>query len=486
MIKIAAVKKLITIFCLIVVMSCTIMLSTIEAAKEQKRQSLSTADQLSKELDNMVNTDEFYQVPGIGVIVYKDGKEVYSHFAGRAYIDESNPKNDRPITRNTRYKLGSISKVFTGISIMQLAEQGKIDLDADASEYLGFTLRNPNFPDTPITVRMLLAHTSSLRDKLTWFIPSYIDLRECFYPGGKLWKNGTWFAPKDEPPGEYYSYCDLNCVLLAEMIERLTGERFDKYQKRHVLKQLDTKADYVVANLSEEEYNNLATIYKKMDIYGIWNENGKWYPQRDDTSDKLLNPDAIYRKKEVLNRYEKNGNKYIIYSLDDYEIGKNPALFQPQGDLRMTLPELGNFLKMLGNNGMFKGRQVLKPESVKEMITPQWTYDAESENGRTEDGALVKYGLTMILVDGDDSARGCDKYKVDLTGHIGEAQGLECGAFILNDKPHDGFVFAVNGIKVDEESKDDFRGAGKFSGNYIWEEMVMDSIIRAMVEDEQK
>lgn len=475
------IKKLVAFFCISGLAVSTALPVAAAAARQQNAPQMSTAAQLTKKLDNMVNTDEYYQVPGIGVIVYKDGQEVYSHFAGRAHIDEENPANDQPITRTTRYRIGSISKVFTGIGIMQLADQGKIRLDADAGDYLGFPLRNPNFPDTPITVRMLLAHTSSLRDKITWIISPHIDLRECFYPGGRLWRNGEWFASKKEPPGVYYSYCDMNCILLAAIIERLTGERFDKYQKEHVFKPLDTKADYVLGNLSEKEYRNLATIYRKCDRKGVWNEKGKWYPQVNDNSIRLPYDEAVYRKKYLFWQPGEAEKQFVIFQLADYTVGKNPGFFYPQGGVQMTLPELGNLLKLLGGDGQFRGRKILKPESLREMMTPQWTYDAGQKNGNTEGGALVKYGLTIMLNDGDNTARGCEKYPVNLVGHIGESSGAEYGAFIFADKPHDGFVFAVNGTAVGEAV--DPRGDGKFSGNYIWEEMIMDAIIRAMVED---
>ena len=65
-----------------------------------------------------------------------------------------------PLIRNTRLRVASVSKMFTVFGVMQLVEAGKIDLDEDVSRYLGFELRNPNFPDEKITVRMLASHTS--------------------------------------------------------------------------------------------------------------------------------------------------------------------------------------------------------------------------------------------------------------------------------------------------------------------------------------
>ena len=82
---------------------------------------------------------------------------VYSHFAGRRHIGASSGGKDEPVTRNTRFRVASVSKTVTGLAVMQLVQEGKIQLDEDISHYLGYSLRNPNAPTVPITVRMLLS-----------------------------------------------------------------------------------------------------------------------------------------------------------------------------------------------------------------------------------------------------------------------------------------------------------------------------------------
>jgi len=81
--------------------------------------------------------------------------------------------------------------MFTVFTVMQLCEQGKLDLDADVSEYLGFNLRNPNYPNKPITVRMLAAHTSSLRDGKIYSILPEVSVQEFFKPNGKFYESGA-------------------------------------------------------------------------------------------------------------------------------------------------------------------------------------------------------------------------------------------------------------------------------------------------------
>ena len=233
-------KKRIT--AIILAVFCLLMNTCLAMSKESK------AD-LDNELAQMVG-DTGTKVPGLGVIAFKDGKEVYSSFQGSAIIDSQNPQKNHPFTRKSRFRVASVSKMFTVFTIMQLVEQGKLNLDDDVSKYLGFTLRNPHYPDTPITVRMLASHQSSLRDGKIYSIPPQMGLQEFFRKDGKFYEDGAHFAPAGQEPGKYFAYSNLNYGLLGTIIEKVTGERFDQYQKNHILKQPDIKADYLPSNFS--------------------------------------------------------------------------------------------------------------------------------------------------------------------------------------------------------------------------------------------
>ena len=87
-----------------------------------------------------------------------------------------------------------MSKPVTCMGAMLLVERGLLDLDRDVSEYLGFRLRNPAYPDAPITSAMLLSHCSSLRDDDNYTIPFGRDLRDMFTPGNPLNADGRHFA----------------------------------------------------------------------------------------------------------------------------------------------------------------------------------------------------------------------------------------------------------------------------------------------------
>ena len=155
-----------------------------------KNLSESTKKLLDKEYTALIG-ETGSKVPGLGVIAFKNGEEVYSNFLGFRNIYQQ-----KPITRYTKLRVASVSKMFTMFTIMQLVDEGKIDLDTDVSEYLGFRLRNPNFPDMPITVRMLASHTSTLRDGKIYSLPPQYSIEEFFKPSGKFMMTAFTLAKK--------------------------------------------------------------------------------------------------------------------------------------------------------------------------------------------------------------------------------------------------------------------------------------------------
>ena len=406
---------------------------------------------LDRELERMIG-DDGIKVPGLGVIIYKDGAEIYSKFLGRRDIETS-----KPVTRHTRFRAASLSKMFTVFSIMQLVEQGKINLDDDASDYLGFELRNPNFPQKKITVRMLASHTSSLRDGKIYSTPPAVSVKEFFQPDGKFFEDGAHFAT--EPPEKFFTYCNLNYGLLGTIIEVVAGKRFDIYQRENILRQLDTRADYLPGNLDAAEFELLGKIYRKKNSAGLWNEFGEWFAQIDDFKTQPA--------KNILslqNPYAENFQD--DFDLKDYRVGTNATIFSPQGGLRISFEELAHALEMLMNDGTFRGEKILSRDSLAEILTPHWIYDGT--NGDTCGGAILSYGLGIYNLTANSY-----QLTANLIGHTGQAFGLLAGLFFIpNSKT--GFIYMMNGEALAEDI--DPRSKGEFSGNYIWEEKIMNAL----------
>jgi len=157
-------------------------------------------------------------------------------------------ENNKPATPDTLYLLASISKTVTATALMKLYEQGLFDLDDDVNDYLPFSLRNPSFPDAPITFRMLLSHRSSIASDnsnrlcLSYIpgdpdIPSYPYpwLEEYLTPDGSAYHSSVW---SDDPPGEKYYYANIGFSIIGYLVELISGQIFNEYCKEHIFSPL--------------------------------------------------------------------------------------------------------------------------------------------------------------------------------------------------------------------------------------------------------
>lgn len=135
-------------------------------------------------------------------------------------------ENNKEADERTIYLVASISKTFTSTAIMQLYEKGYFKLDDDVNGYLPFSLRNPNYPDKPVTFRMLLAHQSSLAEDHPAFyayIPGDLEvegypypwLEEYLVPGGINYIPQIW---TDLPPGKEMNYANAGYGLLGYLV----------------------------------------------------------------------------------------------------------------------------------------------------------------------------------------------------------------------------------------------------------------------------
>ena len=407
-----------------------------------------------------------YEVPGVGLAVYRNGHKLFSYCGGQALLEA---EGARPFTSRTLLRIASVSKQFTVYTLMQLSEQGKLDWDADVSSYLGFALRHPAFPEIRITARMLAAHTSGLRDGKVYSTSPETSLREFFVPQGSFYEQGAHFSPRTEPPGVFFCYCNLNYGLLGTIIEKITGVRFDLYQKQHLLQQLEIKGGYLPRNLGAEEQKNLGAVYRKLDAQGNCCPQGQW---RASMLAEQLSADVV----RLQNPYaeEVNGN----YSLKNYLPGTNATSMAPQGGLWLCLEDMEHTLRMLLNQGCYNGKRIISERSLAEMQAPQWNYLPAVRNGDTEDGVLLTYGLGQYQVRSNSSASFARGQKIDLVGHTGQAFGLLSGIF-MRPGTQDGFCYLMNGEALSENAD---AAQGRFSGNFIWEELLLEPVCELLAE----
>src|SRR5690348_4479890 len=150
----------------------------------------------------------------------------------------ADPQTRRPVTPDDPVRVASVSKLVVAIGVMKLVEAGKLDLTGDVSRWLGWSLRNPSFPDRPITLGMLLSHASSVREHDDDYAIPLGHAIESVMRDPRNWD------PVHGPGDNYFSYTNLNFPIVATIVEKVTGERFDLWMRRNVLEPMKLDACY--------------------------------------------------------------------------------------------------------------------------------------------------------------------------------------------------------------------------------------------------
>ena len=304
---------------------------------------------------------------GMAVVFVENNKIVYSRQFG-----VKNLETREPVSRNTLFRIASISKSFTATSLLQLVEKGKVSLDTDVSELAGFTIRNPKYPDTVITLEMMLSHTSSLNDSEGYFTLDVINPAT-----NKNWRK----CYNDYEPGKGYEYCNLNFNLCGTFLEKLSGERFDQYVVGHILRPLGLYGGYCVDSLDTSLFASL------------YDYDGKSFFCTD--------KEAYAPRREVLSHYV---------------MGKDTPAFSPTGGMKLSAEDLAKYMMMHMNYGKFpSGKRIISSKSSRNMQTP-----------RSDD---EHYGLALWKT--DEYSPG-----VTLTGHTGGAYGMRSAMFFNPEKKY--------------------------------------------------
>jgi CubicO group peptidase (beta-lactamase class C family) len=260
---------------------------------------------------------ETNHVAGAAIAVVKDGKLFFAKGYGTADL-----KNKKPVLADrTMFRPGSVSKLFTWTAVMQLYEQGKIDLDADVNSYLkGFKI--PATYPQPITMKHLLSHT-----------PGFEDL------GTGMWAKtakgltplGQWLAThmpaRVRPPGELTSYSNYGTALAGHIVELIAGMPFEDYIEQNIFKPLGM--------------------------------------ERSSFREPL--PEALAPDMSVAYTF-KNG----LFKAEDFELlnGMNPA-----GSLSACATDMAKFMIAHLQNGQLGDQRILKEETARFMHTRLFAHD---------------------------------------------------------------------------------------------------------------
>lgn len=305
----------------------------------------------------------------------------------------------RKTTIDDPVRIASVSKMVTALTVMRLVEQGRLNLDEDVSGRLGWSLRNPAFPDRPITLRQLLSHTSSIKDEGENYVIRFgQELRPRAEQPGSF--------DQAHAPGTYFRYSNLNFPIVGSVLERTTGERFDRLAHKLVLEPLGLDACFNWTTCSDAAIARAVVLYE---------EDGS--PLLDNLQGRR--PDCPVFLAEG-----------VECSLGTYELGTNGALFSPQGGLRVSARDLATIGQLLLNRGQHRGSAFLSEESVAAMTRPQWIFNGG--NGVTDDGFYCAYGLGIQLLPGTASACRDDLFGGGrrMVGHAGAAYRVRSGLWV--------------------------------------------------------
>jgi len=314
---------------------------------------------------------KFAHKPSVSACIIINDSVVWSKGYGLYDIE-----NNKPATPDTLYLTASISKTVAATALMQLYEQGLFGLDGDVNDYLPFNLRNPNYPDTPITFRMLLSHRSSLAgDNLYWLCLSYIPgdpdipsypypwLEEYLTPGGNAYSPRVW---SDKHPGEELHYANIGYSIIGYLVQLISEQQFDQYCKEHIFTPLGMyNTSY---RLKDLDISNIAVPYEY--------KKGEYFPHP-------------------------HYGMHVIY---------------PGASMRTSVEEFSHFLIAHMNGGVYKDVRILNGSTVELMHTAHYS---PSNQG-------WEYGLGWII---EENIRGEKEF-----GHSGGWLGVHT---YMNVRPND-------------------------------------------------
>ena len=319
-------------------------------------QTIAQAEKAEAAIQQLMQTTP---VVGLSVAVVKDNKIIYNHSFGYKDLEQKLPLQNDHI-----FRIASISKSFTTTAIMQLVAKKQISLDQDVSELVGFKVRNPKFPITVITLKMLLSHRSSINDSEGYFSLDAID------PA----KNPNWEKSYNAyEPNKGYMYCNLNYNLAGSILEKITGVRFDQYIQQQILDPLGLYGGY---NVNALDSNLIAKIYE----------------YKRDSTKFTHSPSAYAPRTEEIN---------------NYTMGRSTPIFSPTGGMKISAHDLAEYMIMHSQLGKHKGKRIIPKKLSKQMqaiISEEENYGMALETstqlipGKSMIGHTgVAYGLYSIM-----------------------------------------------------------------------------------------
>jgi len=282
-----------------------------------------------------------YKCAAVSLVVYDtDTGEYFTFEYGNANIETK-----QKVTSYTKFRIASLSKLITALCVLTLIDEGFVSLDTDVSNYFGYEVKNSNFPETPITVRMLMNHTSSIFDSGAFLVSRD---RESSESVRHLLERGSSF--RRNRPGTVFEYSNFGYAVLGSLCERVSGKSLDAYAREKIFNPLGIDAAFVPHNLYDT--SNIAVLY-------------------DDSHSVVQSVSAQLAVRES----DTPGHD----------------LHLAHANLTISAVDYAKILVMLGNGGIFDDVKILSSELIEEI------HNADVEGASYQQGLATRYSVGDFL-----------------------------------------------------------------------------------------
>ncbi len=324
--------------------------SIAAAVSSQDQGPLWNQEQLRATLGpTIINNMADRYIAGAAVSIVKDGNLVYQDAFGMRDVFAQDPVHPA----QTIFRIGSVSKVITGVAVMQLVDRGLLDLDTDVNQYLVDFKVDDNY-DQPVRVKHLLTHTAGF-DQIG--VGRHVASREEVLPMAEFLADNL---VRVRPPGQFSTYDTYAITLAGYLVELISGQSFEQYLLDNIFRPLEMLRSNIV--VPERLLSDTAVGYEFL---------GEWAPQ----AWEFMNTD-------------------------------------PASTVNSTVVDMANFMTMMLQGGQFKGKQILTKQSATQMLTRQQTnhkllpgfgYTFFEDRGHGLDafshgGSMTGFGCSLYLV----------------------------------------------------------------------------------------
>ena len=277
----------------------------------------------------------------VSLVIYdSETEEYFTYEYGYADVEAK-----RPVDTDTKFRAASLAKLTTVICAMILVDKNMIDLDTDISVYLGYEVKNTNFPGTAITMRMLMQHTSSIFDSGTFQQSRDRNSSESVR---FLLERGSSF--RRNQPGTNFEYTNFGYSVIGAICENVYGKSLDTMAREVLFEPLGIDAAYVPSKMNDTE--NIAVLYNERHAI-----TRSVRDQLDIEESEILGHD----------------------------------LHLAQGNLTITMIDYARIMAMLGNNGVLDGVRILSSESVRAI------HKADVEGAAYEQGLGTRFSVGSFI-----------------------------------------------------------------------------------------